>query len=86
MTNEFYSTGWFYKLNIHSQNKTNSILPSGLEVAFVLDSGGSVLVLKIPEYKLIIHMFNVIVMHDTSKTLIFANQSEVQIRQFFSGT
>ena len=38
--------GWFYILCIHSQNETDSYLPSRLEIVFLLDSRGYIFNLK----------------------------------------
>ena len=37
----------FYFLQIQSQNKSDSNIPSGLEIAFILDNGASIFVHKI---------------------------------------
>ena len=39
-------TKWFRNMCIHSQNETDSNLPSGLEIAFPLDSGAFFLILN----------------------------------------
>ena len=52
-------TSWFFILYIHSQDETDSIFSSRLEMAFLIHSGASILVLKIPTYMLATQMFNV---------------------------
>ena len=83
LTNAITPPSWFYNLYIHTQNETDSNLPSRLEIAFLLDSGALILVLNVPNYMMITRMFNDCnqKQHDTSKTLTIANQSEVSIKQ-----
>ena len=82
------ATSWFHILYIHSQNETDSNLLSRLEIAFLLDSGASIVVLNIPTYTMITQMLNVCNhdQHDTSRKLTIANQSETPINQHISGT
>ena len=79
MTKIITPTGWFYNMFVHSQNKSDSNLPSRLEIAFLLDSGASILVPDIPVSMVITQMFNVsnYDQNDTSETLTIASQSEI---------
>ena len=79
-------TSRFHILSIHSQNKTDSNLPSQLELGFPLDCGASISVLKIPTYLMITQMFNICNLdhYDRSKMLTIANQPEVPIEQHIS--
>ena len=57
-----------------------------MAIAFLLDNGASISGPNIPTYGMITQMFNVR-NHDkpnTAKTLIFANQSEVPMKQNIS--
>ena len=76
------TTNWFYNLYIDSQDGTHSILPSRLDIAFLLDSGASLLLLNMPTYKMITQSFIVFNhdQHDTSKTSTISNHSEFPIR------
>ena len=81
-------TNWFYTPHFHSQNQTDSNLPSRLEMASLLDIGASISVLNLPTYMIITQKFNVCIytQHVTSKTLTIANQSEVPFKQRISVT
>ena len=76
-TNASTPTGWFYILYNHSQNETDSSLPSRPEIAFLLDSGESILVFKKPTYRVFTEIINFCNhdQHDTSKTLIIESNS-----------
>ena len=80
------SMSWFYSLFVHSQKENDSKLQSGLEFAFLLDSGIFISVLRKPTYMMINQVFNLLYhdKHDTSKTLTIANQSEFSIEQYLS--
>ena len=73
----------FCFLYIHSHNRTNSNLPSRLELAFLLEIRASFPVPNAPIYMMITQIFNVSPhdQHDTSKMLAFVNQSEVPFKQ-----
>ena len=58
MTNAINPTTLFCSQYILSQNKTDSILPSSLEVAFLSDSGASISVHSVPTYLMITQMIS----------------------------
>ena len=79
---------WFFNLEIQYQNKTDSNLPSRLEIGLLLDGGASILVLKIPTYMMVTQMFIVSKhdQHDTSRTLSITTISDVPNIQYISVT
>ena len=76
-------TSWFYILIIHSQNESQSNLPTKLEITFLMGSGSSIPVPTISTYLMITPLFRVCShdQHDKSKMLAIANQSEVPNKQ-----
>ena len=84
MASPITRTCCFYNLYAHSQNETDSNLPSRREIVLLLDSGASILVPILPTYMMIARMFIVCNydQHDTSNTLTIAIQTEVRIKQY----
>ena len=64
---------------IQPQNGTDPNFPTRLDTLYLLDSGASTSVTKIPTYMMIIRMFKVCNQYriDASETLVIANQSEL---------
>ena len=62
-TSAITPTSWFYNLEILSENETHANLPSTLQIVFLLYSGASTSVLKIPTYMMITQIFNVCNQH-----------------------
>ena len=89
MTNAVTPTSWFYSLYTHTpSNQTQRDFPSRLELSFLLDSGDSISVLNYPTYVSIAKLLN-IKQNNTlhpSKTLPFANQTEVPILHYVTLT
>ena len=87
MANAVTPTSWFYTLYVHTPSSiTQRDNPSRLEIAFPLDSGASISVLNYPTYITLTKLLDIrpnqnsdIGPHNTSKTLIVANQTEVPI-------
>ena len=77
MTTAITPTIWFHKHYLLSQSKSDSNLPSRLEIVFQSESGASIPVLIIPTYMMIIQRLNVC-NHDQQDTLTIAYHSEVQ--------
>ena len=50
-TTTLYS--WFYPLYLHASEGKDNILPSKLEILFLLDTGASISVLNLPTFHLI---------------------------------
>ena len=44
---------WFYPLYIHASETNDNILPSKLEILFLLDTGASISVLNLPTFHVI---------------------------------
>ena len=74
---------WFYARYIHASEKKDNILPSNLEVLFLLDTGASISVLNLPTFHVIAKQLNLNVPKDIernrAKTLTVANQTDVPI-------
>ena len=81
---------WFYPLYIHALERKDNILPSKLEILFLLDTGASISVLNLPTFHVIAKQLNLNVPKDIenirAKTLTVANQTEVPIVQYVSMT
>ena len=88
MANAVTPTSWFYTLYVHTPSSiTQRDIPSRLEIAFLLDSGASVL--NYPTYITLTKLLEIrpnqtsdIGPHHTSKTLTVANQTEVPILHY----
>ena len=80
----------FYPLYVHASEGKDNILPSKLEILFLLDTGASISVLNLPTFHVIAKQLNVNVPKNIenkrAKTLTVANQSEVPIRHYVSMT
>ena len=74
---------WFYPLYIHASETNDNILPSKLEILFLLDTGASISVLNLPTIHVISKQLNINVptnlQYKRAKTLTVANQTEVPI-------
>ena len=74
---------WFYPLYIHASETNDNILPSKLEILFLLDTGASISVLNLPTFHVISKQLNINVRNNLenkrAKTLTVANQTEVPI-------
>ena len=86
MANAVTPTSWFYTLYVHTPERDN---PSRLEIAFLLDSGASISVLNYPTYITLTKLIDIrpnhtsdTGLHNTSKTLTVANQTEVPILHY----
>ena len=81
---------WFYPLYIHASERKDNILPSKLEILFLLDTGASISVLNLPIFHVIAKQLNLHVPKDIgntrAKTLTVANQTEVPIVHYVSMT
>ena len=81
---------WFYKLYIHASETNDNILPSKLEILFLLDTGASISVLNLPTFHVISKQLNINVptnlQNKRAKTLTVANQTEVPIIHYISMT
>ena len=89
MANALTPTSWFYSLYTHvSPNQNQRDYPSRLEISFLLDSGASISVLNYPTYVIIAKFLNINLnnLHNSSKTLTIANQTEVPILHFVTLT
>ena len=81
---------WFYPLYIHASETNDNILPSKLEILFLLDTGASISVLNLPTFHVISKQLNINVptnlQNKIAKTLTVANQTEVPIIHYISMT
>ena len=81
---------WFYPLYIHASETNNNILPSKLEILFLLDTGASISVLNLRTFHVISKQLNINVptnlQNKRAKTLTVANQTEVPIIHYISMT
>ena len=81
---------WFYPLYIHASETNDNILPSKLEILFLLDTGASISVLNLPTFHVISKQLNINVptnlQNKRAKTLTVANQTEVPIIHYISMT
>ena len=85
MANAVTPTSWFYSLYTHTpSNQNQRDYPSRLEISFLLDSGASISVLNYPTYVTIAKLLNIKHnnIHNPSKTLTVANQTEVPILHY----
>ena len=89
MANALTPTSWFYTLYTHtSSNQNHRDYPSRLEISFLLDIGASLSVLNHPTYITIAKLpnFQQNPLHNSSKTLTVANQTEVPILHYITIT
>ena len=81
---------WFYSLYVHASEGKDNILPSKLEILFLLDTGASISVLNLPTFHVIAKQLNLNVPKNIenkrAKTLTVANQTEVPIIHYISMT
>ena len=81
---------WFYPLYVHASEGKDNILPSKIEILFLLDTGASILVLNLPTFHVIAKQLNLNVPKNIenkrAKTLTVANQTEVPIIHYISMT
>ena len=74
---------WFYPLYVHASETNDNILPSKLEILFLLNTGASISVLNLPTFHVISKQINFNVptnlQNKRAKTLTVANQTEVPI-------
>ena len=81
---------WFYPLYIHASETNDNILPSKLEILFLLDTGASISDLNLPTFHVISKQLNINVptnlQNKRAKTLTVANQTEVPIIHYISMT
>ena len=81
---------WFYPLYIHASETNDNILPSKLEILFLLYTGASISVLNLPTFHVISKQLNINVptnlQNKRAKTLTVANQTEVPIIHYISMT
>ena len=81
---------WFYPLYVHASETNDNILPSKLEILFLLDTGASISVLNLPTFHVISKQLNINVptnlQNKRAKTLTVANQTEVPIIHYISMT
>ena len=90
MANAVTPTSWFYTLYVHTPSSiTQRHNPSRLEIAFLLDSGASISVLNYPTYITLAKLLDIrpnhtsdTGLHNTSKTLTVANQTEDPILHY----
>ena len=54
---------WFYPLYIHASETNDNILPSKLEILFLLDTGASISVLNLPTFHVISKQLNTILQY-----------------------
>ena len=90
MANTITPHSWFYPLYIHASETNDNILPSKIEILFLLDTGASISVLKLPTFHVISKQLNINVptnlQNKRAKTLTVANQTEVPIIHYISMT
>ena len=81
---------WFYPLYVHASETNDNILPSKLEILFLLDTGASISVLNLPTFHVISRQSSINVptnlQNKRAKTLTVANQTEVPIIHYISMT
>ena len=81
---------WFFPLYLHASETNDNILPSNLEILFLLDTGASIFVLNLPTFHVISKQLNINVptnlQNKRAKTLTVANQTEVPIIHYISMT
>ena len=81
---------WFYPLYVHTSETKDNLLPSKLEILFLLDTGASISVLNLPTFHVISKQLNLNVPKNfenkRAKTLTVANQIEVPIIHYISMT
>ena len=81
---------WFYPLYVHAFEGKDNLLPSKLEILFLLDTGASISVLDLPTFHVIAKQLNLHVPKNIenkrAKTLTVANQTEVPTIHYFSMT
>ena len=90
MTNAVTPTSWFYTLYVHTPSSiVQRDNPSRLEIAFLLDSGASISVLKYPTYITLTKLLDIRSNHTSdvgptrnSKTLTVANQTDIPILHY----
>ena len=80
----------FYPLHLHASEGKGIILPSKLEILFLLDTGASISVLNLPTFHVVAKQLNLDVLKNNenkrAKTLTVANQTEVPIIQYIPMT
>ena len=80
----------FYPLYVHSSEGKDEILPSKLEILFLLDTGASISVLNLPTFHVVAKQLNLNVLKNNenkrAKTLTVANQTGVPKIHYFSMT
>ena len=87
MTKAITPTSWYYNLYIHSHNETDSSSISRLEIASLLDSVASILVLNLPISMLMTEMFQCLWSQSTwYMQNVDSNQSEIPFKQNISVT
>ena len=73
---------WFYPLYVHASQGKDNILPSKLEILFLLDTGASISVLNLPTFHVIAKHLNLYVSkkkeNKRAKTLTVANQTSAK--------
>ena len=81
---------WFCPLYVHASERKENILPSKLEILYLLDTGASISVLNLPTFHVVAKQLNLNVPKNNenkrAKTLTVANQTEVPIIHYFSMT
>ena len=79
-----------YPLYVHASEKKDNILPSKLEILFLLDTGASISVLNSLSFHVIAKQLNLnvpkIIENKRAKSLTVANQTEVPIIHYVSMT
>ena len=84
------SYSWFYPLYVHASEREDNILPSKLEILFLLDTGAYISVLNLPSFHVIAKQLNLNVPKNIenkrAKTLTVANQTEVPKIHYVSMT
>ena len=91
LANAVTPTSWFYGLYVHTPSSiTQKDNPSRMEIAFLLDSGASISVLNYSTYITLTNLLDIrpnhtsdTGLHNTAKTLIVVNQTEVPILQYY---
>ena len=82
--------GFNYPLYVHVPEGKDNILPSKLEILFLLDTGVSISVLNLPTFHVVAKQLNLNVpknnVNKRAKTLTVANQTEVPIIHYISLT
>ena len=76
--------------HVHASDRKDNILPSNLEILFLLDTGASISVLNLPTFHVIAKQLNLNIPKNIenkrAKTLTVANQTEVPIKHYISKT